>query len=69
METIAFGTCPDCKKYGQVFATGGCSNCICPKCKTVMEQRRHRFSSYRGPNMPDADWLECPECGFQTDPE
>lgn len=27
METIAFGTRPNCKKYGQVFAMGGCSNC------------------------------------------
>ena len=42
----------------------------CPKCKTgFLEHRRHRFSSDRGPNMPDADWTECPECGFQTEPE
>jgi hypothetical protein len=42
----------------------------CPKCKDGhMEQRRHRFSSDRGPNLSDADWLECSECGFATDPE
>lgn len=41
----------------------------CPKCGSEMEHHRHRFSSDRGPNMPDADWDECPECGFKTEPE
>ena len=42
----------------------------CPKCKIgYLEQRQHRFSSDRGPNLPDCDWLGCSECGFQTEPE
>jgi hypothetical protein len=43
----------------------------CPKCNTLdaMEHRSHRFSTERGPNMPDADWDECQFCGYQTDPE
>ena len=41
----------------------------CPKCGGDLEKRRHRFSSDRGPNMPDADWKECEQCGYQTDPE
>jgi hypothetical protein len=42
----------------------------CPKCRAGwMEQHRHRFSSDRGPNLPDADWLACSECDFATDPE
>jgi hypothetical protein len=34
-----------------------------------MEHHRHRFSTERGPNLPDCDWLECCECDFKTDPE
>lgn len=42
----------------------------CPKCKAgYMEHRQHRFSTERGPNLPDCDWLACSECDFQTDPE
>lgn len=43
----------------------------CPKCgaEDAMEHRRHRFSTERGPNLPDADWDECVVCGYQTDPE
>lgn len=43
----------------------------CPKCgaEDAMESRRHRFSTERGPNVPDADWDECNVCGYQTDPE
>ena len=42
----------------------------CPKCgEGFMETHRHRFSSDRGPNLPDCDWLECCECDFRTDPE
>lgn len=43
----------------------------CPKCgaEDAMEPRRHRFSSDRGPNLPDCDWLQCCECDFHTDPE
>lgn len=42
----------------------------CPKCKYgFLEQVSHRFSSDRGPNLPDCDWLVCLECNFQTEPE
>jgi hypothetical protein len=42
----------------------------CPKCKVgFMEHHQHRFSTERGPNLPDCDWLECCECDFKTDPE
>lgn len=42
----------------------------CPKCdEGKLEQRRHRFSTDRGPNLPDCDWMECDTCGFATDPE
>ena len=43
----------------------------CPKCgaEDAMEHRRHRFSSDRGPNVPDADWDECAVCGYTTEPE
>ena len=42
----------------------------CPKCELgYMEAHRHRFSTERGPNLPDCDWLECCECDFKTDPE
>lgn len=42
----------------------------CPKCgQGYMERHRHRFSSDRGPNLPDCDWLECCECDFATEPE
>ena len=42
----------------------------CPKCELgLLEQRRHRFSSDRGPNLPDCDWLECDLCDFKTEPE
>jgi len=37
----------------------------CPSCKKgVLEAGRVRDSS-----MPDADWLQCSDCDFQTDPE
>lgn len=42
---------------------------MCPKCGSEMFHRQHRFSTERGPNLPDADWDECEVCGFQTDPE
>lgn len=42
----------------------------CPHCLGgILEHRRHRFSTERGPNMPDADWLQCDECDFATDPQ
>jgi hypothetical protein len=42
----------------------------CPHCMGgILEKRQHRFSSDRGPNLPDADWLACDECDFATDPE
>ena len=42
----------------------------CPKCERGwIQQRTHRFSTERGPNLPDCDWLECDECDFKTDPE
>ena len=42
----------------------------CPLCFVgVLEQRQHRFSTERGPNLPDCDWLECDSCDFATDPE
>ena len=42
----------------------------CPKCDHGwIQQRTHRFSTERGPNLPDADWLECDYCAFATDPE
>lgn len=42
----------------------------CPKCKVgFLEHYSHRFSTERGPNLPDADWLACSDCDFQTDPE
>lgn len=41
----------------------------CPKCGAEMEHRQHRFSSDRGPNLPDCDWMECPECDYRTDQE
>lgn len=41
----------------------------CPVCGGELEHRRHRFSSDRGPNLPDCDWLACSECDFQTEPE
>lgn len=41
----------------------------CPECGAEMEHRQHRFSSDRGPNLPDCDWMECPECDYRTDPE
>ena len=43
----------------------------CPKCgaEDSMEHHQHRFSTERGPNLPDADWDECVVCGYQTDPE
>jgi len=42
----------------------------CPKCDVgFVELHRHRFSTERGPNLPDCSWLECCECGFKTDPE
>ena len=42
----------------------------CPKCKVgFLERISHRFSSDRGPNMPDCDWLLCLDCGFETEPE
>ena len=42
----------------------------CPKCKVgFLERVSHRFSSDRGPNLPDCDWLLCLDCGFETEPE
>ena len=42
----------------------------CPKCLGgVLEKRSHRFSTERGPNLPDCDWLACDMCDFATDPE
>ena len=42
----------------------------CPKCKVgFLEQVSHRFSSDRGPNLPDCDWLVCLDCDFATEPE
>jgi hypothetical protein len=42
----------------------------CPKCMAgILERRSHRFSTDRGPNVPDCDWLECDSCDFATDPE
>lgn len=42
----------------------------CPGCGPgELQQHRHRFSTDRGPNVPDADWLACDFCSFQTDPE
>jgi NTP pyrophosphatase (non-canonical NTP hydrolase) len=37
--------------------------------QAMIEMHRHRFSTERGPNLPDCDWLECCECDFKTDPE
>lgn len=43
----------------------------CPKCgaEDSMEHRQHRFSTDRGPNLPDCDWDECVVCGYATAPE
>ena len=42
----------------------------CPSCYTgILEHRQHRFSTDRGPNLPDADWLECCDCDYATAPE
>ena len=41
----------------------------CPQCGGELEPRKHRFSTEGGPNLPDADWLECPDCGWRTEPE
>ena len=43
---------------------------VCPKCaEGFLEWHSHRFSTERGPNIPDADWLQCDVCMYQTDPE
>lgn len=43
----------------------------CPKCgaEDAMEHRQHRFSTERGPSLPDCDWEQCAVCGYATDPE
>ena len=42
----------------------------CPICFVgILKQRQHRFSTERGPNLPDCDWLECDSCDYATDPE
>lgn len=44
--------------------------CPHPECgHGYMEARSHRFSTERGPNLPDADWLQCDICDYATDPE
>lgn len=42
---------------------------LCPECgEGFLEYHCHRFSTERGPNLPDCDWLACDTCDFHTEP-